>query len=152
MPMTDQELLESSALFDAAWYRARYPDVQALSLTPAQHFLKYGWRMNRSPGPGFSTPAYLEQYPDIRKANINPVLHYLRHGKTEGRRAQPVSETAATPQPLAALPVDTPPEPSAEPLPNDPAQRTERQLAHTQQLLEHYYHRSRELEFRLQGL
>lgn len=93
--MTDQELLESSALFDAAWYRHRYPDVQALSLTPAQHFLKYGWRMNRSPGPGFSTPAYLEQYPDIRKANINPVLHYLRHGKTEGRRALPVSDPSA---------------------------------------------------------
>lgn len=151
--MTNLELLESSELFDAAWYLERYPDVQALSLTPAQHFLKYGWRMQRSPGPGFSTPAYLEQYPDIRKAGINPVLHYLNHGQTEGRQAQPVSKPGAAGLPLVApLPVDAPPAPRAEAVPADPAQRTERQLAHTQQLLEHYYHRSRELEFRLQGL
>nr|WP_298249092.1 hypothetical protein [uncultured Halomonas sp.] len=148
--MTNLELLESSELFDAEWYLERYPDVRALSLTPAQHFLKYGWRMNRSPGPGFSTPAYLEQYPDIRKAGINPVLHYLNHGQTEGRKAQPVGQASV---PVAApLPADMPQEPPAEALPSDPAQRTERQLAHTQQLLEHYYHRSRELEFRLQGL
>ncbi|MCH4565042.1 hypothetical protein MKP05_18245 [Halomonas sp. EGI 63088] len=151
--MTDVELLQFSPLFDPQWYQERYPDVQALDLTPEQHFLKYGWWLGRNPGPQFSVPAYLDKYPDIRKARVNPLLHFIEQGEEEGRQAQPVSEPgAAVAAPLASLPADTPPEPPADAVPADPAQRTERQLAHTQQLLEHYYNRSRELEFRLQGL
>ncbi|MBF7051773.1 hypothetical protein IOC61_00315 [Halomonas sp. KAO] len=151
--MTNLELLESSELFDADWYLERYPDVSVLNLPPARHFLKYGWRMNRSPGPAFSTPAYLSQYPDVRRAGINPLLHYLRHGQQEGRKAQPVNEVGCVAMATSdLLPADTPPVPTPEAMPDDPAERTERQLAHTQQLLEHYYNRSRELEFRLQDL
>jgi len=151
--MTDVELLQSSPLFDPQWYQERYPDVQALELTPEQHFLKYGWRLGRNPSPEFSVPAYLETYPDIRTAGVNPLLHFIEQGQQEGRQAHPVREpSAAVTSSQASLPVDRPPEPPAETVPTDPAQRIERQLVHTQQLLEHYYNRSRELEFRLQGL
>ncbi|WP_311950742.1 hypothetical protein [Halomonas piscis] len=150
--MNNEELLESSALFDADWYCARYPDVQALTLTPQQHFLKYGWRLGRDPGPEFSTRAYQKQYPDIAKADLNPLLHYVRHGQKEGRQIQKAKEQASQLLPaIHSIPRDVPPEPPRETLPDDPNKRTERQLAHTQQLLEHYYNRSRELEFQMQG-
>lgn len=47
--------LEASGQFDAAWYAARYPDVTALGMDPAEHYLAYGHLMNRDPGPAFST-------------------------------------------------------------------------------------------------
>ncbi|MDW7748819.1 hypothetical protein [Halomonas sp.] len=90
--MTDVELLQSSPLFDPQWYQERYPDVQAVELTPEQHFLKYGWRLGRNPGPEFSVPAYLETYPDIRKAGVNPLLHFIEQGQQEGRQVHPVKE------------------------------------------------------------
>ena len=47
--------LKQSGQFDADWYRARHPDVDLTGLDPATHYLRYGHRMNRDPGPGFST-------------------------------------------------------------------------------------------------
>jgi hypothetical protein len=48
------DVLESGE-FDADWYRDRYPDVSILGMDPLEHYLRYGHRMNRDPGPGFST-------------------------------------------------------------------------------------------------
>ncbi len=54
--LTDKHLaaLESSGMFDADWYQARHPDVDMTGLDPATHYLRYGHRMNRDPGPEFS--------------------------------------------------------------------------------------------------
>lgn len=41
--------------FDAEWYLKAYPDTQALGMEPAYHYLAYGHRMGRDPGPNFST-------------------------------------------------------------------------------------------------
>jgi hypothetical protein len=46
--------LKQSGQFDADWYRARHPDVESTGMEPAEHYLLYGHRMNRDPGPGFS--------------------------------------------------------------------------------------------------
>lgn len=46
--------LISSGQFDPEWYRASYPDVDATAIDPSVHYLRYGYRMNRNPGPSFS--------------------------------------------------------------------------------------------------
>lgn len=49
-----QNLIASGA-FDAEWYRTAYPDVGLSGIDPARHFLRYGQRLGRDPGPDFST-------------------------------------------------------------------------------------------------
>lgn len=79
-------LIKSSPLFDAEWYLEKYPDVAAAGADPAKHYVRYGGREGRSPGPGFDVKCYLEANPDVAKSKTNPLAHYLLHGgKTEGR-------------------------------------------------------------------
>ena len=54
----DLWLLRNSKEFDAEWYLSRYPDVRAVGLDPAVHYLRYGFRIGRDPGPDFSTRFY----------------------------------------------------------------------------------------------
>ena len=49
-----QRLIDSGQ-FDAEWYVAAYPDVRLSGIDPARHFLRYGQRLGRDPGPAFST-------------------------------------------------------------------------------------------------
>jgi len=46
--------IKDSVFFDADWYRTAYPDVESTGMEPAEHYLRYGHRMNRDPGPVFS--------------------------------------------------------------------------------------------------
>jgi len=78
-------ILTGSALFDAAWYLARYPDVAETGLDPALHYLKYGAALGRDPAPGFETRFYLETYPDIAASGANPLVHFVTQGHREGR-------------------------------------------------------------------
>ncbi|PZQ64167.1 MAG: hypothetical protein DI570_06350 [Phenylobacterium zucineum] len=71
--------------FDAAFYRARYPDVAALGGDPLDHFLTHGWREGRDPNPRFSVADYLDSHPDVAATGGNPFVHYLRHGRGENR-------------------------------------------------------------------
>ncbi|EYD76793.1 Glycosyl transferase, family 2 [Rubellimicrobium mesophilum DSM 19309] len=54
---TEKELadLRRSEFFDPSWYRRTYPDVDVLGMDPAEHYLKYGTRMCRDPGPNISS-------------------------------------------------------------------------------------------------
>lgn len=47
--------LEASGHFDAEWYRCKNNDIDLLKIDPALHYLIYGHRMGRDPGPNFST-------------------------------------------------------------------------------------------------
>ena len=82
----DQALLQESGLFNGAWYVNRYPDVELSLLTPWEHFIRYGWRLGRSPGPLFDPVFYVQRYPDIVKQGVDPLLHYLIFGRSEGRK------------------------------------------------------------------
>jgi hypothetical protein len=84
--LAELEQLESSGLFDAAWYLLENPDVREAELEPLVHFYRYGWTEGRKPNRYFDPAWYLEHYPDVREAAMNPLLHYLRHGDHEGRR------------------------------------------------------------------
>ena len=86
-------IISASDLFDEAWYLDRYPDVAALGLGAAEHYLRIGARLARNPGPAFDTAYYLGSNVDVANAGINPLVHYVRHGRRDGRRC--VSDAAA---------------------------------------------------------
>lgn len=67
--------LLKSGFFDAGWYLAAYPEVQAAGLDPARHYLTHGAAEGRDPGPGFSTSGHWLQG---GSRSGNPVLAHLR--------------------------------------------------------------------------
>jgi hypothetical protein len=86
-------VIRMSPLFDAKWYRRRYPDVAAAGVDPASHYFHFGAAEGRAPGPRFSTAYYVKSYPDVAAARINPLVHYVLHGAAERREVHPATET-----------------------------------------------------------
>lgn len=82
-------LLNRSWLFDGDWYLLRYPDVAQAEWDPVEHYLRFGAKELRDPGPCFSTSSYLTDNPDVAEAGINPLLHYVKYGSHEKRLAKP---------------------------------------------------------------
>jgi len=80
----------SGNLFDAAYYRAAYPDVAAAGVNPLLHFITAGAFEGRNPHPLFDTGYYLRKYPDVMAAGVNPLGHYLKYGAAEGRQPHPL--------------------------------------------------------------
>ena len=85
VPARDIETIRQSAFFDAAWYLAQYPDVAALDMDPAEHYLWLGAQLGRKPSPRFDGQAYLAANPDVAVTGVNPLLHYETIGRSEGR-------------------------------------------------------------------
>lgn len=113
------ETIAGSGLFDRAWYLERYPDVAGGSMDPLQHFVRFGWKELRDPGPDFSASRYLRENPDVAQAGLNPVLHFIEFGQAEGRSSR---KSKLSNKPAETLPVFAPaapvyvPAPSATPL------------------------------------
>jgi uncharacterized coiled-coil protein SlyX len=84
-PQADEMLLRKSRLFDGDWYLRRYPDVSKRRMDPVKHYLRYGAKEGRDPGPAFSTSGYRARHPDVTEVGINPLVHYLTYGRKEGR-------------------------------------------------------------------
>jgi hypothetical protein len=86
-PKEEKELtaIRNSAFFDAEFYRNSYPDVGASGIDPAFHYLAYGGREGRDPGPHFSTSEYLAKFPDVAASGLNALAHYEMHGRREER-------------------------------------------------------------------
>ena len=89
----DIELLRSSGHFDPDWYRATYPDVALLGMDPAEHYLEYGFRMNRDPGPDFSTAFHRMALREL-KPEAEPVTVLARRKKEASENASPYNEKA----------------------------------------------------------
>ncbi len=85
VPAHEIDAIRQSDLFDAAWYLAQYPDVAALGMDPAEHYLWLGAQLGRKPSSRFDGQAYLAANPDIAVTGINPLLHYTTTGQREGR-------------------------------------------------------------------
>ncbi len=60
-PSGDAELIRNSGLFDADFYRARYPDVATSGLDPIDHYLRVGAAKGYDPSPLFDTGYYARQ-------------------------------------------------------------------------------------------
>jgi GT2 family glycosyltransferase len=76
-------LVRGSGLFDAAWYRAKYPDIRNVP-DPLEHFAHFGIHESRDPGPKFSSALYRITYASQLKAGDVPFIHYLHTGKKLG--------------------------------------------------------------------
>ncbi len=84
-----KQLIRASSLFDSDWYLQTHPDVARSGIDAAEHYLLYGWHLNRDPSHDFSTQRYLTANPDVARSRINPLVHFLIHGRAEGRRCFP---------------------------------------------------------------
>jgi GT2 family glycosyltransferase/glycosyltransferase involved in cell wall biosynthesis len=82
-------IVRSSHLFDAKWYLWNYPDVALTGVDPAEHYVRYGVRMGRNPGPKFDTNRYLRENPQLFASRDNPLVHYLCES-SKGRRGMPL--------------------------------------------------------------
>lgn len=79
------EVLETAALFDAAWYLQTYPDIAASNIPPKEHYLRAGALEGRNPGPNFDTMAYYFANPDVADMGWPALAHYMLFGQSEGR-------------------------------------------------------------------
>jgi GT2 family glycosyltransferase/glycosyltransferase involved in cell wall biosynthesis len=83
-----------SGFFDAAWYRSRYPDVQATGVDPMHHFLTWGAADGRDPNRWFDSRWYAQRYPDLAGSGAPPLLHYMLAGAAELRNPHPRFDAA----------------------------------------------------------
>ena len=79
-------LIARSKYFDKRWYLKMYPDVKKAGVDPVKHYMQFGWKEGRHPGPKFDGNVYLDLNADVKRAKINPLLHYEKYGKKEGRK------------------------------------------------------------------
>ena len=89
----EAQSLALDPLFDAVFYRERYPEVAASGLEPAADYLRFGWREHRNPHPLFDTTFYLQRYPDVAASGMNPLIHYSTVGGREGRNPHPLFQS-----------------------------------------------------------
>lgn len=79
--------LVRSGLFDADWYRARYPDVDLSGMDPADHYLRYGHRMLRDPSPQVPTGFFKQVF--ALSEGQEPISRLGLGEQSPGRRARP---------------------------------------------------------------
>lgn len=75
----DLKIVRASSYFDAEWYLKKYPDVKRSGVEAALHYLKFGAKEERDPGPKFSTRAYLREHPELLNSSENPLVHFLKN-------------------------------------------------------------------------
>lgn len=85
----DIDLLNSSDLFNAEYYKQMYPDVGRSKMDEATHFLLHGGFEGRRPSQIFDTKYYLEQHPEIIKERINPLIHHILYGNEKSILIRP---------------------------------------------------------------
>ncbi|MBQ8188680.1 MAG: hypothetical protein IJZ44_02770 [Lachnospiraceae bacterium] len=79
------EVIKKSRYFSPLWYQWRYKEVRKSGMRPEIHYLYYGWKEGKNPGPFFDGNAYLKVYDGVKKAHMCPLLHYEKCGKEEKR-------------------------------------------------------------------
>ena len=84
-----------SGLFDAAGYRARYPDVAGQRASPLVHYLLFGAREGRDPHPLFDEAWYAaENAHELAATGLSGLEHYVRAGAARGRDPHPLFDIA----------------------------------------------------------
>ena len=84
--------IKKSAIFDADFYLGENPDVASQGGDPLVHYLRSGWREERSPGPLFDLRYYLSQFSDAEKFDGEPLTHFMTEGWRQGKRPNPYFE------------------------------------------------------------
>lgn len=83
-------VVNATGLFDAPYYRSRYPDVIAEGIDPAIHYALHGAEEGRWPHPLFHGDFYLDAVPRLRDTGANPLLHFLAEGAAAGIKPNPL--------------------------------------------------------------
>lgn len=104
-----------SAIFNAEYYAAHNPDLQAAGITSPSdlflHFTSYGMKEGRQASEEFNVAVYISRYPDLQQAYGNNLenyyLHYLLVGKNEGRSARVDGVPVAQDTPVIDEPAST---------------------------------------------
>ena len=95
--------------FDTAFYLQTNPvaDLSKVA-SPYEHFLRWGYRDLRNPGPDFDLVWYAQNYGhEFATPDENPFLHYLLEGKDKGyvpHPPRPLPRNLAASRPLPATP------------------------------------------------
>lgn len=72
--------LRCSTLFQNDYYLQRYPDVAKAGGDPLLHYLNFGYKEKRQPGPFFEPDYYMQQVPELKTCKVDPLSHYLIQG------------------------------------------------------------------------
>lgn len=78
------DAVETLTLLDPTDYASRVGDLNSLS--PREHYLRYGYDSEISPGKAFRPDDYLRENPDVVEMGINALAHYLCFGYREARK------------------------------------------------------------------
>jgi hypothetical protein len=79
--------VQQTGLFDAVWYRHRYPDVDAAGMNPILHYVEHGLREDRAPNPWFD-PVWYRATHRLSQDDV-PLFHYASGGEAGGLRPSP---------------------------------------------------------------
>lgn len=85
-----REGLSPHPLFDASYYRGRYPEVDDSRKDPFLHYLEQGSRAELSPHPLFDASYYRGRYPEVDDSGMDPFSHYLERGSRNGLSPHPL--------------------------------------------------------------
>lgn len=94
--ISELDVVVSSGLFDADYYRATNPDVVATGEDPLEHFCRTGWRELRRPRPDFDVWWYWTTHLDPRADDLNPFVHWVTEGRADGLSGLPTSTAPAS--------------------------------------------------------
>ncbi|MEM1342979.1 MAG: glycosyltransferase [Pseudomonadota bacterium] len=111
--------IDEAPLFDPDWYAARYPDIEVSEIDPTEHYVRFGARLRRTPGPGFDTGYYCDKNADVGAGGHDALLHFAIHGQAEGRAWQPVPGAPSIAEAAALARPDTEIHPVALARPDD---------------------------------
>ena len=107
-------VVRSSIFFDKNFYLGSNADVRALAFDPAVHYLLFGSKEGRDPGPQFSETGYRALYPDVDASPLSALEHYESYGRKEGRRLLSAGPQLDLPRgEEASMPATTTPGPVA---------------------------------------
>lgn len=73
--------IEQSGFFSPDWYLCNNHDVKESNLDPLTHYLQFGSKEGREPGPDFNAAYYAMQYPQILNNGWPPLLHFSKIGR-----------------------------------------------------------------------
>ena len=93
-PPTSEDVgaIRACRLFDADWYLETYPDVKALGMDPAEHYLWFGARLDRNPSPRFNTAGHRKMNPGTADDTANPLFRFISRHRTAERPAARAGE------------------------------------------------------------
>lgn len=86
-------LVRASEFFDETWYLQQYPDVRMAGMDAAEHYVKYGWKEGRNPGPAFDTMSYISSQPGGKGEGICPLVQLIKEGGAPVRPAVSLLES-----------------------------------------------------------